>query len=65
MKDELWSVTGAHGTEQAVHSRLHGEAMVEALASMGIRVELTEWSGTAAEHASCMAESAKWAEAIQ
>ena len=65
LHDELWGVTGAGGTEQAVHSRHHAEAMVEALASMGIEAAASEWSGTAAEHAACMAESAKWAETVQ
>lgn len=65
MGEKLWSVTNASGTEMAIHSQHHAEAMVEAMASMGIEVTAGEWSGTAAEHAACMAESGKWAETTQ
>lgn len=61
----LWGVQGASGTVMAVHSQLHAEAMVEAMASMGITVEAVEWPDSAEEHAADMAESAKWEETAQ
>lgn len=65
MADQLWGVRGVNGEVLAVHSEIHAEAMVEALASMGIAVETLAWPGTADEHARCMAESAEWAGPIQ
>ena len=61
----LWSVTAESGMELAMQSQHHAEAMVEAMASMGITVAAGHWSGTPDEHAACMAESAKWAETAQ
>lgn len=60
----LWAVSSGK-TQQAVHSQVHAEAMVEDLASMGITVEAVEWSGTAEEHSACMAASASFAGLIQ